>query len=79
MLEPTLPVIALSVPQAAKAIGVSEKTMWKLIRAGKLRHARVGARVLVPVKALEEFVLAGGAASLEPAPARDRRNGALLG
>jgi excisionase family DNA binding protein len=79
MLEPTLPVIALSVPQAAKAIGVSEKTMWKLIRTGKLRHARVGRRVLISVKVLEEFVLAESAASLEPAPVRDRRNGALLG
>ncbi len=29
MLEATLPVIALLVPQAAKAIGVSERTMWR--------------------------------------------------
>ena len=79
MLEP-LPRVALTVPQAALALGVSERTMWKILRTGKLRYARVGRRVLISVQALREFVNAGGAASLDPTPApEERREGALRG
>ena len=39
--------IAFSVTEAAKAAGLSTKTLWTKIRSGELRSARVGARVLI--------------------------------
>jgi excisionase family DNA binding protein len=37
----------LSVPEAARAAGVSERTVWRWIRAGQVQTVRVGRRLLV--------------------------------
>ena len=48
--------IALSVPEAAQALGgVSENTIWNLLRDGTLRRLKVGRRTLIPVSSIEEF------------------------
>ncbi len=48
--------IALSVPEAAEALGgVSENTIWNLLREGSLRRLKVGRRTLIPVSSIEEF------------------------
>jgi len=39
--------LAFSVTEAAKAAGLSSKTLWTKIRLGELRSVRVGARVLI--------------------------------
>jgi excisionase family DNA binding protein len=50
---------ALSVKDAAKALGVSEATVGRLRKLGKLESIRLGSRVLVPVASIDR-VLAGG-------------------
>jgi excisionase family DNA binding protein len=42
-------VTRLTVPEAAARLGVSERTVWRRIRAGTLPAARAGRRVLVEV------------------------------
>lgn len=54
------PPIAYNVRQAAQVLGIGERTLRALIRAGQIRVARVGRRVLVPHSALVEFVEGGG-------------------
>jgi len=39
--------IAYSVPDAAKAIGVSKNAIWEMLRLGELRRVKLGARTLV--------------------------------
>ena len=41
-----------SVAQAAKALGVCEKTVRRRIDAGELQHQRTGARVVVYLRAV---------------------------
>ena len=60
--------IAVSVPEAAQALGgVSENTIWNLLRQGALLRLKVGRRTLIPVWSIEEFAdsQSGGAAKLE--------------
>ena len=60
--------IAVSVPEAAEALGgVSENTIWNLLREGTLRRLKVGRRTLIPVSSIEEFAgsLPGSPAKLE--------------
>lgn len=47
---------AISVPEAAKAIGLSAPNCYALIKAGKMPGKQVGKRWLVPVKALERWL-----------------------
>ena len=46
--------------RAARALGVSERTLWKWTNAGLIPHVRVGngkrGAVLYPVKAIEEWL-----------------------
>ena len=39
--------LAYSVPEAAHALGISETTVWEMVRAGALRKFKIGARVLI--------------------------------
>jgi excisionase family DNA binding protein len=48
--------IGVSIPQAAKMLGVSKKTFYPLIREGKVRTVKIGRRVLVSVQSLHEFM-----------------------
>lgn len=41
--------LALSVPEAARRLGLSERTVWRRIRSGKLQTRREDRRVLVLV------------------------------
>jgi len=54
-LPPT--VLLISVREAARRVGLGNSTVYDLIQAGKFPHKRVGRRLLVPVKALEEWAL----------------------
>lgn len=53
----------LSKAAAGRALGVSERMVENLIRAGELRSVKLGKRRLVPVVAIDEFVdaMAGAA------------------
>ena len=48
--------LAVSVVEAAKMLGVSRPTMYQLIRREDFPAARIGGRVLIPVKQLEEWL-----------------------
>lgn len=56
--------LAYSVDEAATLINIHPQTLRKLARAGKIRVKRIGSRVVIPAKALEDFLNetpAGGA------------------
>jgi len=46
----------LSVSEVARSLGVSDKTVWRLIDAGDLPFVRIRARILVRASDLDEFV-----------------------
>ena len=49
--------LTLTVPEAAERLGVSPRTAYDWTATGRLPHVRVGHRVLVPVAALEQWVV----------------------
>ncbi|MDW8356790.1 helix-turn-helix domain-containing protein [Thermus sp.] len=48
--------LALTPEELAEALGISLSTTYNLIRVGRIRHTRVGRRILVPLSAVEEFL-----------------------
>jgi excisionase family DNA binding protein len=46
----------LSVPEAAKILGVGVSTAWTGVWQGKIPSLRIGHRVIVPKKALEKLL-----------------------
>jgi excisionase family DNA binding protein len=56
--EQDKPPLLVSVLEAARLLGVSESTVWKLIRQGKLGVNRsLGRRALVTYKDIEQVAL----------------------
>lgn len=45
-----------TVERAAELIGVSRTTCYGLVMSGALRSLKIGARRLVPVSAIDEFI-----------------------
>ena len=48
--------IGVSVPEAAVMLSLGERTVWELLKLGKIRSHRVGKRVIVSVQSLRDFV-----------------------
>lgn len=48
--------VALTKQEAAQALKCSVRTLERLIRNGELTARRIGARVIVPVVAIEAFL-----------------------
>lgn len=48
--------IAYSVPDAAKAIGVSKATVWRLLAAGELVSFKLGHRTLIRADVLQGLI-----------------------
>jgi excisionase family DNA binding protein len=48
--------LAYSVPDAARAIGVSKNMVWTLLRTGELRSFKLGARTLIAAQDLRVLV-----------------------
>jgi excisionase family DNA binding protein len=42
--------------EAARYLGIAENTFSKLLKEGHIRYIRAGRRILVPKKALDEFL-----------------------
>ena len=57
-VEP-IPRVALSVAEAAKSLGISDRTVTTLISKGEIPVVSVGKRRLIPVDALREWVANG--------------------
>ncbi len=50
--------LCLSVAETAQSVGVSKPTVWAAIAQGRLKVARAGKRVLVPVASIHEWLQA---------------------
>ena len=48
--------LSYSVVGAAKAIGVSKTTIWRLIASGELTTFKLGARTLIRADVLQAFI-----------------------
>lgn len=48
--------LAVSISEAARLLGLSERKVWELKATGELPCRRVGRRVLVPVDGLRAFL-----------------------
>jgi Helix-turn-helix domain len=52
---PNLP-LAFRHEVAARALGISPRTLWSLTKAGRIPHVRLGACVIYPVPGLVAFL-----------------------
>ncbi|GIW36254.1 MAG: hypothetical protein KatS3mg073_0399 [Meiothermus sp.] len=50
------PKIAYRVEEAAQILGIHPSTVYELVRAGTLPHKRLGRRIIIPARALEEWL-----------------------
>jgi excisionase family DNA binding protein len=48
--------LALRPREAAKALGVSERSLWEWTHRGDIPHVRVGRTILYPVDALRDWL-----------------------
>jgi excisionase family DNA binding protein len=51
---PDVPRLALTIPEAASALGISERHLRTML--SELPHCRIGGRVVLPVDALHEWL-----------------------
>ncbi len=52
--------LCVTVPEAAKMLGISRNFAYQLVREGKLPSIRFGKRILIPIAALEKMLENGG-------------------
>ncbi len=55
-VDRTVAPLAVTYREAARRLGVSERTVWGIVHAGKLRSFRVGKCVRIPVVSLMQFM-----------------------
>jgi excisionase family DNA binding protein len=48
--------LVFSISEAAKALGISDATVRSLTLTGKIRAVRIGRRILIPRKGLQELL-----------------------
>jgi excisionase family DNA binding protein len=53
--------IALTMRECARALGVSERAVWSLVKSGRLPSFRLGRTVRISRNAIEAFIEQGGA------------------
>ena len=64
--------LAVDVKEAAKMLGIGQRTAWKAVKDGRIPTVRYGKRVKVPLSALREMVHKQGMAP-KPAAATQRK------
>lgn len=57
--------LAVGYRGAAEAIDVCERSVWQLVKDGKLKAVRIGRSVRIPVSELERFLAEGNPAVTE--------------
>ena len=55
-----------SVAAAAEHLGISLKTMWRLINSRQISFVKINRRVLISTEAISEFVQAKTIAKIDP-------------
>lgn len=63
--------LSLRPREAAKRLGIGERSLWKLTSEGKVPHLRLGRAVLYPVAALEAWLAEQAAESVKGEAAHD--------
>jgi excisionase family DNA binding protein len=53
---PETPCLAMRPREAAKALGVSERTLWEWTNRGEVPHIRIGKAILYPVDVLRRWL-----------------------
>jgi excisionase family DNA binding protein len=48
--------LVLTVPEAAKALGLSKNTLYDLIRDDDFPHVRIGSRIRIPIASLTAWL-----------------------
>ena len=48
--------LAVSVKEVATMLSVSERTVWKIAKSGKIQTRKIGARVVFPVASVHAFL-----------------------
>ena len=51
-----VPIGALNIKQAARYIGVSERTLWRLRDSGEIPHSQINRRIVFRKEALDQFL-----------------------
>lgn len=54
--EPETPCLSMRAREAAKAIGISERTLWQWTEDGYVPHIRRGKIILYPVDTLRDWL-----------------------
>jgi len=55
-VSPVIPQLATTYRGAGQALGVSERTVWQLVRDGHLRACRIGRAVRIPLTELQRYL-----------------------
>ena len=55
--------MVLTVPEAAKVLGIGKNLAYEAIQRGEIPSVKVGGRILVPVAALDKFLVGAGTPS----------------
>ncbi len=48
--------LALRAPEAAKALGISQRSLWQKTKSGEIPHTTLGRTILYPVEALRDWL-----------------------
>lgn len=48
--------LCISVPEAARLLGLGRNSVYEAVRRGEVPAVRVGRRLVVPIRALEEWL-----------------------
>ena len=46
----------LSIEEACQLIGISRMTLHRLLKAGKIRHKKIGRRIIITKGAIDQFI-----------------------
>lgn len=53
---PPADALTLSLRDAARRLGVSQRHLWTLVNAGTIPHVRLDRRLLIPVETLRDWL-----------------------
>lgn len=60
------PPLALRAPDAARALGLSPRSLWTLTNQGLIPHVRIGRTLIYPVAKLQEWLTARAEGGQQP-------------
>jgi excisionase family DNA binding protein len=55
-VEPVTPCLAMRPREAAKALGISERTLWEWAHRGEVPYVQIGKTIRYPVDALRRWL-----------------------